>query len=131
MTFLNGIKRLNCPLMSLIVAAVLALPGGLPAQVTLDNPREFEGMEVTEHLGDTVSGSWQFINDRGEWVTLGDYLHRGKPVLVTLNYYSCPMLCNLILNGLNEGMKPMKWHAGDQFSIVTVSFNPRETFDLA
>lgn len=111
---------------ALVLVPTLALP-----QVALDNPKEYEGMGVTEHLGDTVSGSWHFINDRGERVTFGDYLHKGKPVLVTLNYYSCPMLCNLILNGLNEGMKPMAWHAGDQFEIVTVSFNPRETFDLA
>jgi protein SCO1/2 len=114
-----------------MVAGWLLLPSLSTAQVAIDNPKEYEGMGVTERLGDTVSDRWHFIDDRGKRVTIGDYLHKGKPVLVTLNYYSCPMLCNLILNGLNEGIKPMSWNAGDQFSIVTVSFNPRETFDLA
>ena len=116
--------------MSLILGLGLLAPAALDAQITIENPKEYEGMGVTEQLGDTISSDWQFIDDRGRRVRLGDYLHQGKPVLVTLNYYNCPMLCNLILNGLNEGMKPMAWHAGDQFLIATISFNPRETFDL-
>lgn len=108
----------------------MLLAGASNAQVVIENPQEYEGMGVTEQLGDTVSADWRFVNDLGESVTLGDYLHQGKPVLVTLNYYNCPMLCNLILNGLNEGMKPMAWQPGDEFNVVTVSFNPREEFTL-
>jgi len=110
---------------------VLLSSAGVSAQVVIDNPQEYEGMGVTEYLGDTVSPDWRFINDQGERVTIGDYLHQGKPVLVTLNYYNCPMLCNLILNGLNESMKPMSMVPGEEFDILTISFNPREEYTLA
>ena len=51
--------------------------------------------------------------------------------MLTLNYYRCPMLCTLELNGLVLGMKGLTWTAGDEFDVVTVSFDPRETPALA
>ncbi len=72
-----------------------------------------------------------FKDDRGRDVTLGSYFAPGRPVLLTLNYYRCPMLCTLELDGLVLGMKGLAWTPGDQFTLVTVSIDPRETVALA
>jgi protein SCO1/2 len=50
---------------------------------------------------------------------------------LTLNYYRCPMLCTLELNGLVNAMKGLAYTPGDEFTVVTVSFDPRETATLA
>jgi protein SCO1/2 len=72
-----------------------------------------------------------FKDDTGRDVTLGSYFRPGRPVLLTLNYYRCPMLCTLELNGLVAGLKQLPWTPGDQFTVVTVSFDPEETPALA
>ncbi|MGL5097706.1 MAG: SCO family protein, partial [Planctomycetia bacterium] len=50
----------------------------------------------------------------------------GRPVLLTLNYSDCPMLCSLQLTGLVKTLSKMEWTAGDRFQVVTVSINPNE-----
>src|SRR5207237_1239191 len=54
-----------------------------------------------------------------------------RPVILVLAYYQCPRLCTLVLNGLVQGMLEMSFDAGKEFEVVTVSFDPRETWDLA
>ena len=63
-------------------------------------------------------------------VTLGDYFGR-RPVILTLVYYECPMLCTQVLNGLTSALSVMNFTVGKDFDIVTVSFDPGETPELA
>ena len=63
-------------LMSLILGLGLFMPAALEAQITIENPKEYEGMGVTEHLGDTISGEWQFIDDRGRRVASGVFFYK-------------------------------------------------------
>ena len=72
-----------------------------------------------------------FVDEEGRAVTLGQYFKDDKPVILTLVYFNCPMLCNMILNGLVEGMQGIKWTAGEDFRVVTVSIDPREKPELA
>jgi protein SCO1/2 len=71
-----------------------------------------------------------FVDETGKEVRLGDYF-RGKPVLLVLGYYQCPMLCTLVLNGMIESAAEMKWSIGREFDVVNVSINPNETAALA
>ena len=71
-----------------------------------------------------------FRNSKGEEVQR-DLVREDRPVILTLNYYRCPMLCSLTLNGLVDGLREMEWSAGDQFDIITVSINPNEGPELA
>jgi protein SCO1/2 len=64
-------------------------------------------------------------------VRLGDYFDGSKPVILTLNYFKCPMLCGLQLNGLLDGLMELDWTPGQEFEVVTVSINPLETPALA
>jgi protein SCO1/2 len=71
-----------------------------------------------------------FQDERGNDVRLGD-LFDGKPVLLTLVYYECPMLCTEILNGVLRSLRALSFNVGEEFNIVTVSFDPDETPTLA
>ncbi len=72
----------------------------------------------------------QFTDEAGKAVKLGDYFGE-KPVILVLAYFRCPMLCTLVLNGLADAMKGMPFTAGKEFNVLTVSFDPRETPELA
>jgi protein SCO1/2 len=96
-----------------------------------DTPPELQGVEVTEHLGDQIPLDLAFRDENGRNVTLADYFKGDKPVILTLNYYACPMLCTLVLNGMIDGLKPLKWSPDKDFRIVTVSIDHREGPELA
>lgn len=102
------------------------------AQVIYDElPEELKRINVEEHLGEYIPLDLVFVNDAGERVMLGDYFNRGKPIVLVLAYYECPMLCNLVLNGLTDGIRELDWLPGQQFQVLTVSFDPSETSELA
>src|SRR6185503_5120881 len=71
-----------------------------------------------------------FRDENGSAVRLGDYFGR-KPVVLALVYYNCPMLCNQVLNGLTSALGVVSFDVGKEFEVVTVSFDPRETPQLA
>lgn len=72
----------------------------------------------------------KFRDEAGKTVALGDYFGK-RPVVLALVYYDCPMLCTMILNGLTSSLKAVHLDAGVDFDVVAVSFDPRETPELA
>ncbi|MCB0407518.1 MAG: SCO family protein [Bdellovibrionales bacterium] len=93
-------------------------------------PVELEGVGVTEHLGSKLDLDIDFVDQNGVPVKLAQYFG-SKPVIFSIVYYDCPSLCNLHLNGLTDALKQLKWTAGNQFDVVALSMNPRETPELA
>ncbi len=86
---------------------------------------------VDENLGGEVPLDALFRNEKGETVRLGDYV-TGGPALLTLNYYTCPMLCPLTLRSLLDTVDRMKGIALDRdFRVVTVSINPEDGPEVA
>lgn len=83
-----------------------------------------------QKLGDTVPLDIALRDEEGRAVRLGDYF-RGRPVVLSLVYYECPMLCTLTLNGLVSALDVLSFDPGKEFEIVTVSFEPKETSQLA
>lgn len=114
------------------VLLVLAMNGTTAtAQRTGTMPRQLEGIGIDERLGHVVPMDLTFKNEEGRDVTLDRYFDSERPVLLAIVYHDCPMLCNLVLHGLTTTLGQMKWTPGEQFEIVTVSFNPLETPDIA
>ena len=101
------------------------------AQVVRDSVAELMGIDIIEHLGDSLPLNLSFVDDNGNKVTLSDYFKGDKPVLLTLGYYECPMLCNLVFNGVSDGIKELGWVPGEKYEVVSVSIDPLETFELA
>lgn len=85
---------------------------------------------IDQKLDVQVPPDLVFRDENGRDVRLGDYFGK-RPIILALVYYDCPMLCTMVLNDLTRAMNSMKMNCGEQFDIITVSFNPRETPDLA
>jgi protein SCO1/2 len=110
-------------------AAAIDAPPSAPAAANV--PAELEGIDLVDRSGNLVPLDVALVNEAGEAVRLGDYFGTGKPVLIQLVYYSCPMLCTLVLNGYVDAAKPLDWSPGTDYTVVTVSFDPKDTSKLA
>jgi protein SCO1 len=71
-----------------------------------------------------------FHDESGKDVRLGDYFH-SKPVILSLVYYECSMLCSMTLNGLTEAMRALSFDAGEEFDVLTISFEPKDSPAIA
>ncbi|MEW5923281.1 MAG: SCO family protein [Candidatus Zixiibacteriota bacterium] len=103
----------------------------LPAQVVEESPKELKGIGVNEHPGEQVPLDLIFTANDGREVKLAEYFNQGKPVILIMGYYTCPMLCNLVFNGVRDVVNETDWTPGKQFQILTVSIDPTETSVLA
>ena len=101
------------------------------AQRTGQHRAEYEGVGIDRKHGDTVPGDLTFTDHTGKEVTLDRYFGGDRPVLLNLVYHDCPMLCGLLLNGVTETIGSLSWTPGDEYTVLTISFNPRETFEQA
>ncbi len=112
-----------------LAALLLGLPAGAQVQ---DNslPAALRGVDFEQRLGADLPLDAVFTDSQGRERPLGDYFG-DRPVLVSLVYYECPMLCSLVLNGLVSSLRAVDFDAGDAFDVVVVSFDSRETHTLA
>jgi protein SCO1/2 len=111
-----------------LLLALLGARAPLRAQPSL--PPSLRDVSWEQKLDAPVPLELAFRNETGQTVRLRDYFD-GKPVILVLAYYRCPMLCNQVLNGLVQSMLDLPFDAGKEFNIVTVSFDPREQPELA
>lgn len=118
---------------SLAVLVGGELCGALPAQAQRSgqNIKQFEGVKLDQRLGETVPGDITFRTAEGKMVRLDRYFDGKRPVILNLVYHECPQLCNLALQGLTSTMKKMEWTPGEEFEVLTVSFNYREGPEVA
>ncbi len=93
-------------------------------------PPYLQNVGIEQHLNGQVPPDLTFVDDTGRTVKLGDYFGK-KPLILNLVYYNCTMLCGEALAGLSGAMKMVKFNVGDEFDVVTVSFNPSETPEIA
>lgn len=109
----------------------VALAAPVEAQQSGQMRREFDGVGIDEKLGETIPMDLTFRTAEGDTVTLGHYFDGDRPVMLTLNYYDCPMLCPMMLDEYTRTLKNIDWVPGEQFEAVTVSFDPDETPAMA
>ena len=95
------------------------------------DPAGLKDIGIDQHLDTQLPLDLQFKDENGNIVKLGDYFKKGRPVILTFVYYQCPMLCSEVLQGLNSALETMNFSAGNQFEVVTVSIDPRDTPELA
>ena len=99
---------------------------------TLKKELPAEGpIDIIERLGDIIALDAEFLNEKGESVLLKDFFYKDIPTIITLNYFECPMLCSLILNGLGDSIQKMNLDPGDEYQIITIDINPYESYQLA
>jgi protein SCO1 len=111
---------------------VLIMAFGAPRTLLAQNikPPLLQNVGIDQRLNEVVPLDLPFRDETGQTVYLRDFIKQ-KPVILSLVYYECPMLCNQLLNGLTASLKPVSFTVGKEFDIVTVSFNPQEGPSLA
>ena len=93
----------------------------------IETVSNLDGVGVDERLRAELPLDLEFTNSSGKTLSLGDLIRHGRPVLLSLNYSDCPMLCRLQLNGLVDGLRQMKMQPGRDFDVISVSIDPLET----
>lgn len=88
-------------------------------------------VEFDQKLGAVIPLDLKFRDEEGREVALAQYFGKKRPVLLTLVYYQCPMICNQLLQNLARSLKPIGMTPGREFEIVTLSIDPSESPDLA
>jgi protein SCO1 len=98
-----------------------------PANV---RPPGLKNVGVQQNLNQSLPLDLTFTDDLGRTVRLGDYFGK-KPVVLSLVYFNCPMLCGEVLSGLEHSLRMMKFDVGKEFDVITVSFDPKDTPEMA
>jgi protein SCO1/2 len=121
-------------LSTLLVVAVLAsaqsMTGGILGPSASVKPPGLTNVGIQQNLNQQIPLDVTFRDETGKAVHLGDYIGK-KPVILSLVYYRCPMLCNELLVGLESALKAVKFDVGKEFDVLTVSFAPKDTPEVA
>jgi protein SCO1/2 len=131
----SGISRLIAT--SVMAACALALPAwgqgttqGIMSPPANVRPPGLKNVGIEQHLNEQIPPGLTFRDETGKAVQLGDYFGR-KPMILNLVYYQCPMLCGEVLSGLESALRVLKFDVGKEFDVLTVSFDPKETPEMA
>jgi len=93
-------------------------------------PPGLKHVGIEQHLNQQIPPNLSFRDETGNPVELADYFGR-KPLILNLVYYQCPMLCGEVLSGLESALRILKFDVGREFDVLTVSFDPKETPEMA
>src|ERR1051326_8239263 len=124
----------------LLLLAAFCSPPGASAQYaqppvgpvpTGNSTQILKQVGIDQKLNNQLPLDLKFRDEYGRDVKLGDYFQDGRPVVLSLVYYECPMLCNQTLNGLVGALDAVPFTPSKHFEVVTVSFDPREGPELA
>ena len=94
-------------------------------------PGALQGVGIDQRLDRQLPLDLMFKDEAGRDVALSSFFRTGKPVVLALVYYRCPMLCTQILSGLGSSLKAMTLNPGQDFEVVSVSFDPGDTPETA
>ncbi len=90
-------------------------------------PRQLKDVTVEQKLGDKIPLTLPLTDSTGKRIKTGYLFDGTKPTIITLNYSSCPMLCSVQLNQMAQSLGELEQRVGDDFNILTVSIDPKET----
>lgn len=111
---------------------LLALAAPAPAQVIMrEEPEDLKGTGVEQKLGEQVPLNVPIVDSSGKTVELGTYFNQGKPVVLALVYYDCPMICPLALSRLQDRLNDATFTLGKDYNVVVLSFDPTNTTEMA
>jgi protein SCO1 len=136
MFFICLLLTANCPLLfaqSRIYNGTSPLYSPRPELGVTENglPKALREVKIEQRLNEQVPLDLKFKDETGRTVALSEYFKKGKPVVLSLVFYKCPMLCNQILTGLLASLRSQSFDVGREFEVLTVSFDPRETPEIA
>src|SRR6266496_1351519 len=107
-----------------------AMSRGILSPPSNVRPPGLQNVGFEQKLNGQIPVDLIFRDETGKTVHLGDYFGK-RPLILNLVYFRCPMLCGEVLSGLTSSMRILKFDIGNEFDVLTVSFDPRETPELA
>lgn len=107
-----------------------AMTNGIMSPPANVRPPGLKHVGIEQHLSDQIPADLMFRDESGKAVMLGDYFGK-KPLILNMVYYRCPMLCNEVLTGVESALKVLKFDVGKEFDVLTVSFDPTDTPEIA
>lgn len=121
-----------------VLAGMLGAAGSASAQfsggVLNQKPEAIKRLDVDEKLGATLPMDLEFTNSDGKQVKLGDYFplgedgkRHGKPTVLVLGYYRCPVVCSVVIAKLTEAYNEISYTVGKDYNALVFSINPEET----
>jgi protein SCO1 len=113
-------------LLAAMFVVTCCTPTGADHGATHQLPPGLRDIGFEQRLGESIPLDVVFRDELGEAVRLGDYFDT-KPVILVLGYYECPMLCGLVRDGLAQSLRALAFAVGEQYVVITVSVDPRET----
>ena len=117
--------------MLVALCGILVIPAGVAAQVATQTPAEIAAVnQIDKRYDSLVPRELSFLDDRGYRVKLGDFLGE-RPVVISLNYSDCPMLCNVMLREFVVAASGAQLRAGEDFEFVSISIDPQESVQRA
>jgi protein SCO1/2 len=122
--------RVTLTIALLAISAWGQMNNGIMSPPANSRPPRLENVGIEQRLDAQVPPDLTFRDETGKAVKLGDYFGR-KPMILNLVYYNCTMLCGEALAGLAGAMRLVKFDVGNEFDVITVSFDPRETPEIA
>ncbi len=129
-------KNNSISFVAILLAAFFAVPAsaqmnnGVMSPPANTRPPRLENVGIEQHLDAQIPPDLTFRDETGNDIKLGDYFGR-KPLILDLVYYNCTMLCGESLAGLSSAMRLVKFDVGNEYDVITVSFDPRETPEMA
>lgn len=118
-------------LFSLWWSALILLFSLNPAFAAEEKPAALKDVGLNPVLGSQLPVDEEFLDEDGKPVKLAQFFDGQRPVIFIMNYYSCPMLCGMLLNGARDALQKLDWRPGDHYKVVTISIDPKEDSDLA
>jgi protein SCO1/2 len=115
---------------SFVVLSLFSLLSSLPLSAQPGFPSPAKDVAYDQRLGEPVPLDLVFNDETGRAVKLSEFFGK-KPLLLSLVYYDCPMLCGMATDGLVRSLKAVTYDVGKEFEVLTVSFDPREKPELA
>jgi len=106
-------------------AASAVTPVTYPGRSSNETPDLLREIGFDQKLGNALPLDAPFFDETGKAVRLGDYFGK-RPVVLTLVYFDCPMLCTISLNGLTSALDILPFEPGREFELVSISFDPKE-----
>lgn len=127
-------QHINSVIAVMVLLAVSAFGQGMTSGILSPSPSVrppgLKNVGIQQNLNQEIPADLAFTDDLGRSVHLGDYFGK-RPLILNLVYYNCPMLCGEVLSGLEHSLSMMQFDVGKEFDVITVSFDPSETPEMA
>ena len=127
-------QHTNSVIAVMILLAVSAFGQGMTSGILSPSPSVrppgLKNVGIQQNLNQEIPANLAFTDDLGRSLHLGDYFGK-RPLILNLVYYNCPMLCGEVLSGLEHSLGMMQFDVGKEFDVITVSFDPSETPEMA